>query len=141
MSVWAWLPGPGVLVPAAPDFPGMWSPAGYGLVAWFPNVWKKVCFLSQCQVLFWATPFSYAMSIQFLLILGGLGPCLESCAEAGPALERAGSVCARKGEGRGAGARVLSGPHFSPCLKGLSVSITLHGSKGLRNASWSPIGS
>lgn len=139
MSIWAWLPGPEVLVPAAPDFPVMWSPAGYGLVAWFLHVWKKVCFLSQCQVLFLATPFSYAMNIQFLLVLGGLGLCLESCAKAGSALERAGSVCARKAEGRGAGVRVLSGHRFSPCLKGLSVSITLPGSKGLRNASRSPI--
>lgn len=87
VSVCAWLPGLEVLVDAAPDFPGKWSPAEKGLVALeksvlsesAPRNFSATVFLpSECP----APPSSSEAWVP-----------PESCTEAGPDARKEGSTC------------------------------------------------
>lgn len=71
VRIWAQLPGPEVLVHAAPDFPGKLPPVENGLVAWSLNIWRKAHFLCQPGGLLSVTLLSCPVSVQLFPVLRG----------------------------------------------------------------------
>lgn len=128
VSVWAWLPGPEVVVHAAPDFPVKRSVTCRewpgGLVS--KHLEKSVLSESAPRALLGNTVFlpgEHPASVQLFPVTGRPGSRAESSAQAGPVPGRRGPGAAESsGEGQGAGGLDPLGSSVSPLIKGLSWS-------------------
>lgn len=112
VSVCAWLPGLEVLVDAAPDFPGKWSPAENGLVALEKSVLSE-----SAPRNFPATLFSCPANAQLLLVPARPGCPRRAAPRLGLTPGRRGPHVWEGGGAHGAGVRT-AWVSVSPPFKG-----------------------